>query len=400
MRLLLFNLMTDERDPVLGFAPAWIRQLAAQCERVDVLTMFRGEYDLPANTRVFSAGRERGWGKAARLANFYRHLLRLLATEPYDACFAHMMPLFAGLAGPLLTARGIRTALWYTHRQRSAQLRLGLAMSWRVVSADATSFPYRTDKLRVIGHGIDTEFYAPSPHPSSRTAGSASAGQQSRDPKRPQDEGGASSLTLEQGAPSPPGEGELVAQVGRLAAIKHQATTLAAVAGTDARLALIGGAQAGGSGAYERRLVEMARELGLAERCQFTGDLPAAAVRDWYWRATVAVNMSPAGLFDKAALESMACGLPTVVSNPAFAPLLGDYSDLLVTEGAEDVAGLRDRLERLFALSDEERAEIGGQLRESVLRRHSLDGLTARLMAVLRTGELPPPLQHSTLGGD
>ena len=52
--------------------------------------------------------------------------------------------------------------------------------------------------------------------------------------------------------------------------------------------------------------------------------------------------MSPVGLFDKAALESMACGVPTIVGNPAFAPLLGDYADLLLTGDAEDVAGLRE----------------------------------------------------------
>lgn len=361
MRLLLFNLMTDERDPLLGFAANWIRQLAAQCESVDVITMYRGSYNLPSNARVFSAGRERGLSKAARAANFYRLLLRLLGARRYDACFAHMMPLFAGLAGPLLTARGIRTALWYTHRQRSAQLRLGMAMSWRVVSADATSFPYRTDKLRVIGHGIDCDYYSPPPP----------------NPLPHQ----------ERGETQP-----LVAQVGRLAAIKHQATTIAAVAGTGARLALIGGAQAGYRGDYERRLHDMAREPGLDQRCQFTGDLPAADVRDWYRRAAVAVNMSPIGLFDKAALESMACGLPTVVCNPAFAPLLGDCADLLLTAGPDDIAGLRERLERLFALTDQERADIGRRLREGVLREHSLDGLTARLLAVLRTGELPPPI--------
>jgi len=259
------------------------------------------------------------------------------------------------MAGPLLSARGIRTVLWYTHRQRSAQLRLGLAMSWRVVSADASSFPFQTDKLRVIGHGIDTEFYAP--------------------PPESHQEGG--------------GTQPLVVQVGRLAAIKHQATAIMAVAGTAARLALIGGAQAGYSSDYERRLHDLARELELDERCEFTGDLPAVAVRDWYRRAAVAVNMSPVGLFDKAVLESMACGLPTVVCNPAFAPLLGDKADLLLTSGPDDVAGLRYRLERLFALSDEERADIGWQLREGVLREHSLDGLTGRLLAVLRTGELP-----------
>ena len=125
MRLLLFNLMTDEADPVLGFALGWIRELAARCEYVDVITMYRGAYQLPENVRVYSAGRERGWSKPLRLAHFYRHLLRLLRARRYDACFAHMMPLFAGLAGPLLSARGIPIdALVY------ASGALGAAAAW------------------------------------------------------------------------------------------------------------------------------------------------------------------------------------------------------------------------------------------------------------------------------
>ena len=178
-------------------------------------------------------------------------------TRRYDACFAHMMPLFAGMAGPLLSARGIPTILWYTHRQRSAQLRLGLTMSRRIVSADETSFPYVTDKLRVIGHGIDSEFHTPSD------------------------------------SPAPGGGRPLVVQVGRLAAIKHQTTTIEAVARTDARLALIGGVQAGAPRLYERLLQELIGRLGLEARCQLLGDLPSADVRDWYRRATVAVNMRP-----------------------------------------------------------------------------------------------------------
>ncbi len=378
-RLLLFNLTTDDADPVLGFASDWLRALAARCAYIDVLTMYQGRQRPSPNVRVYSAGRERGLSKAARLMNFYWRLSRLLLTRRYDACFAHMMPLFAGLAGPLLTARGIPTVLWFTHRQRSAQLRLGLAMSRRVVSADRTSFPYETDKLRVIGHGIDCDFYAPSPVPGR------------------QDEGGEIQDThLDRGARNPPGGGRagdeedpLVAQVARLAAIKRQKTAIAAVARTGARLALIGGAQSRDAAAYEGQLRAMIRELQLEERCALTGDLPPTDVRDWYRRATVAVNLSPLGLFDKAALESMACAVPTVVCNPAFAPLLGDYADLLLTAGPEDIAGLSDRLGRLFALSAGERAKIGEQLRENVLREHSLPRLIDRLLAVLETGELP-----------
>lgn len=330
--------------------------------------MYRGAYQLPPNVRVFSAGRERGLSKPLRAARFYRHLLRLLRERRYDACFAHMMPLFAGMAGPLLSARGVPTTLWYTHRSRTVQLRLGLAMSRWAVSADETSLPYRTGKLRVIGHGIDCDFYAP-PHPS-------------------QNEGGGTVSLPQQ---------PLVVQVARLAAVKHQATTILALAGIKARFALIGGAQPGAPRAYEEELRALIQRLGIAERCQLVGDTPTAEVRQWYRRASVAVNMSPPGLFDKAALESMACGVPTVVGNPAFAPLLGEYASLLLTAGPEDARGLRDRLARLIEMPSAERAAIGAVLRANVLREHSLPAMVERLMSVLRTGELPagPPIPQA-----
>ncbi len=390
MRLLLFNLMTDESDPVLGFAPGWIRELAVRCERVDVITMYRGAYQLPSNVRVYSAGRERGSSKPRRLLNFYRHLLRLLATGRYDACFAHMMPLFAGLAGPPLMARGIPTTLWYTHRQRSAQLRLGAAMSRRVVSADASSFPYATDKLRVIGHGIDTEYYSPPPsnplpHQEGGGTQAPSSGEGIQTSFPP---GGLPAIELA-GTGTGDKSRPLVTQVGRLAGIKHQATTIQALAGVDAELALIGGVQPGAPREYEEHLRSLISRLGLEARCQLLGDLPPVELRGWYRRATVAVNMSPAGLFDKAALESMACAVPTVVCNRAFAPLLGEHRELLLAAGPEDVAGLRARLRRICALSAAERLAIGEALRANVVREHSLPRLVERLLNVLATGERP-----------
>ena len=355
MRLLLFNLATDDADPVLGFGSVWIRELAQHCESIDVITMYRGAVDLPNTVRVFSAGREHGWSRARRLGQFYRHLTRLLSAHRYDVCFAHMMPLFAALSGPFLKARGIPLVLWYAHRQETRQLRLGLAMSWRAVTSVATSFPVSTDKLRVVGQGIDTDFYAPASHVDSA-----------------QDE-----------AP-------LILHVARLAAIKHQASTIKALAQTKAQLAFVGGVQPGYPDNYLRDLENLCADLEMRERCHFTGDLPAAQVRDWNRRATIAVNTSPVGLFDKSALESMACAVPTVVCNPAFASLMGEYSDLLLINAPDDVTGLRDRLARLLALPESERERIGQTLRAGVIREHSLKTLIARLLSVFETGELPP----------
>ena len=346
LRLLLFNLKTDADAPILGFTTRWVNRLAPYCAFIDVITMQAGRLDVAENVRVYSVGREKGYSEPRRVLEFYRLLLPLLLSRRYDACFAHMMPLFAGMAGPLLTLWGIPTTLWYTHRQVSNQLRLGLWMSHRVVSAVPDSFPIETDKLRAIGHGIDTAFYAP---------------------------GGESS-----GSP-------VIVQVARLMPIKHQMTLFRAAQGFDVEVVLVGGVPDAQSTAYRDELVRLADELAI--RVTFAGDQPPEGVRDWYRRATVAVNLSPVGLFDKAALEAMACGVPTIVSNSAFDPVLGEHVEALRIARPDDVDGLAARLRALLALPESDRGHMGTALRARTIEAHSLDRMMGRLLQVLQTGE-------------
>jgi len=124
----------------------------------------------------------------------------------------------------------------------------------------------------------------------------------------------------------------------------------------------------------------------VADHVTFTGNLPAEGVRDWNRRAAVAVNLSPPGLFDKAALESMAVGVPTLVGSAAFDDVVCDER-LRVTD-LDDSATLATRLNDLLALRGNDRRMIGMALRERVVAAHSLDGLIARLVSVLNTGEV------------
>lgn len=348
LRLLLFNLAVDSDDPILAFTTDWANALARHADAIDILTMRVGRIAVADNVRVYSVGREKGYGRLRRLFTFYVILLRLLLIHRYVACFAHMMPLFALLAGPLLWLRGVPSVLWYTHRQDSRLLRWATRFVWRVVSADASSFPFYTPKLRPIGHGIDVDFFSPS-------------------------------------ADEPPQF--TIIQVARLMPIKHQATLLRAVADLEVQVVLVGDVLEGYPDDYKRELKRLVADCGLEHRVTFTGSLLRHAVRDCYARATIAVNLSPTGLFDKAALESMAAGLPTIVSNPAFDPLLGEYANLLRISHPEDVFGLRQRIERLMALSSAERKAIGASLRKQVATQHALEGLVGRLWRVITTGE-------------
>ncbi len=354
MNLLLFNLATDADDPLLGFTTDWINRLAAHYDCIDVITMRVGRLAVAPNVTVYSVGKERGYSEPRRLVEFYRLLRRLRAERSYGACFAHMMPLFAVLGAPLL--RDVPITLWYTHRQAHLILRLATRVSVRVTTAGRDSFPLATDKLRVLGHGVDTDFFTPN-------------------------EAGA--------APCAPTDGACyVVHVARLTPIKHQATLIRALPEVPAAHAVfVGDVPPEADTGYRDQLMALARDLGVADRVTFAGNQPREGVRNWLREAAVAVNLSPAGLFDKAALEGMAVGVPTILNSAAFDDLLGGDARLHLP-APDDHAALAADLRDLLALSPDERAAIGAALRQRAIAAHSLDGLIARLVQVLDTGEI------------
>ncbi|MCK6579914.1 MAG: glycosyltransferase family 4 protein [Anaerolineae bacterium] len=351
--LLVFNLAVDVDDPILGFATDWLNRLAERFSTVDVITMRAGRVDVAANVRVWSVGKEKGYGETRRALIFYAMLLRLLLTRRYAACFAHMMPLFALMAAPLLAIFRVPQTLWYTHRQVHPILRWATRVVRRVVTAAPDSFPIPTGKLRVVGHGIDTAAFAP--------------------------------------ASPAEGESPVIVQVARLMPIKRQSSLIQAVARMTqvrAHIIFVGGVPPEQPIDYQRDLERLAADLGLSAQVRFAGDQDREGVIANLRSATVAVNLSPPGLFDKAALESMACAVPTLVSSPAFRPLLGEWDPLLRVESPEDDAALAARLDVLLSLPDAERHRIGEELRAHVQAAHGLEGLIDRLVSVLLTGEI------------
>lgn len=352
MRVLMLAIRYDTDDWATHFIPRWATQLAAQVEALDVLALEVGALgDVPPNMRVFSMGKERGRGRADVLAGFYRHAMRLITRA--DVVFVHMIPRYALLVAPLAMATRTPMVLWYTHRNPSRDLRRAMPLLWRVVTAAPSSFPLASDKVRVLGHGIDPAYFAPDPH-------------------------------------IMPHEPPQIVQVARLQAIKQQGALIDALAYLpDARALFVGAVPSGEDAHYPQALGARAEALGVAARVTFAGGLDADGVRDAYRRAAVAVNLSPPGLFDKAALESMATGTPTLVTNEAFAPLMGPFAAQLTLSHPPQPPALAERLAALIALTPSERGRMAETLRANVSAAHSLDRLVPRLVHVLRTGELP-----------
>jgi glycosyltransferase involved in cell wall biosynthesis len=344
-RLLLFNLATDENDPLLAFTVEWIRALAARVPNVDVITMRSGTADLPENVRVYSIGKERGWTEARRLAEFYRRLGLLLHEQTYDACFAHMQERFALLAAPLMKLKHIPVTLWYCHPATPWALRAAVRTVDRVISADSSSCRVRTPKLLATGHGIDTDRFVPAFCDRSRFR---------------------------------------IVAVGRVTPMKRPDLLVEAAARVESQLTqplevrLIGPTPVGDN-EYEATLRRRAFELGIGSQVHFVGSLGTEELIAEYQAADAVVSLHLHGSFDKSALEGMSCGLPLLTMNPAFAPhLLAAGMPGPIEDG--NIEALAQAIGRLADVPVEERRRWGLALRAEMVRAHSLQRLADLLV--------------------
>lgn len=343
LRLLWFNLATDADAPVQGFATDWINALAPRCAAIDVVTMRAGRIAVADNVRVFSVGKEKGYGEARRFVEFYRILPRLLRENRYDACFAHIQALFAILSAPLLKPRRIPITLWYAHKAVTPRLRLAEKLVDHVVTASPESFRINSPKVQVIGHGIDTTQFTPAEPPAGRFT---------------------------------------IITVSRIAPVKKLETILQAahlLADCDFRLRIIGNVQ---DEAYAQSLRQLVAELGLSERVEFVGEVPHHEIAREYQQAHLMVNASSTGAVDKAVLEAMACAVPVISANEAFGAILPE--NLRVPLDAPDA--LAARMRAVMGMSPDARRALGHDLRAVVVRDHSLDHLADALMHIFRQG--------------
>jgi glycosyltransferase involved in cell wall biosynthesis len=352
MRVLMIVQLVDEREWLRGFTIGWIRALAVHVERLDVITLEMGEADLPENVFVQSMGKEQGYSRPRMLWTFYRALAHVI--RDVDAVFSHMTPRYTWLAAPYARLYRKPQMLWFTHRQVSLELRLALRAARWITTATHDSFPVDSPKVHVMGHGIDTARFSP--------------------------------------GDTPPDDPPMVLAVGRVSPIKHHHTLLEAAAllrdeygNPPVRFAVVGTTAAPGDEDYRDSLLRQRAELGFEEDdFALLGARTPDELITLYCRASVATNLSPVGLFDKAALEAMLTGTPLVVSNPAFADLLGDHRESLLVEGPDDAAGVAARIADLLARSPADRAALGAVLRERTAAQHGLDRLMRNIVALMQ----------------
>lgn len=286
MKLLIVTQAVDANDSNLGFFHRWIEEFAKHCEHVTVICLKEGVHQLPSNVSVHSLGKEKtAFSFQLSAVRKLQYAVRFLALlwrlrNSYDVVFVHMNPEYVLLGGLFWRAQGKKIALWYVHKSVTWTLRIAERLVNVVFTASPESFRIESLKVRVIGHGVDTEFFTP-----------------------------AASVA----------RGTHFLSVGRLMQSKQHnlAIRAAKTAGVPLRIA--------GEGPERERLAALARELGAD--VTFQGGLTQEKLRDEYRAAAKLVHRSLTGSLDKVVLEAAACGCSIDSTDPAIRalPLLREF---------------------------------------------------------------------------
>ncbi|WKZ29181.1 MAG: glycosyltransferase family 4 protein [Patescibacteria group bacterium] len=346
MKLLIITQIVDKNDDVLGAFHQWIKRFAEVFASVEVICLKKGAYDLPSNVRVHSLGKEEKRSRLQYLWRFYKYIFGL--RNDYDCVFVHMNSEYVTLGGPFWRLMGKTTLLWFAHKGGSWLRLMALWLGDGVVSVSKESFRGSdSPKFMAVGHGVDPDLFScPVPQRTSERK-----------------------VILSVGRLSPIKEYDLLIDACKLLRDKYGRRDFVA--------RIIGGPLTASDVAYVAGIKERIKAAGLEDAFDFVGPVPNKDILPYLCGASVSIAMQRGGGAGKNFLESMSCGVPTLVCTPVFNQYFGEWLPYLFYEwGAEDFAA---KLDKCLSLAPDERARMGETLRSIVVEHHNLKKLVRRV---------------------
>ena len=336
MRLLYITYKVDSGNSLVGHVVGWIRGLSENFSRIEVICLTYSGENLPENVHVYPLVEEGGISRFRRTIKFFQIVWKL--RDSVQAVFCQFSPEYGLGSAPFAIWRSWPIVLWYTHRHVSWRLRFATLLSKCVVTASPESFRIKSKKTTIIGHGINTDQFKP----------------------------GLNVVDI----PS------VILSVGRLSPIKNYELLIDAVVclretyGKESLVVrIVGGDEGNAPQGYRSILQARIDESGLGNIVKLVGPIPFGQIVGEYASASAHVNLCVTGGMDKAVLEGMACGVPTLVRNESFASMATVTSGLELLN-SDDVNLIAEQLLKLIRISDGDRKLIATGMWEAVDHFH------------------------------
>jgi len=221
-----------------------------------------------------------------------------------------------------------------------------------MVASVATAYPYKPDKLVVIGQGIDTKLFCPDQEKVNR-------------------------------------ELPMILCAGRISPVKDHPTLLRAAAllrqscHSLFKVVILGPVPNHEGELYLQSLQKLTEELGIQDIVDFKSGVSMTELPYWYQQCTLHINLTPTGFGDKVAWEAMSCGKVCLLANEGFRETLGKYQEELLFK-YQDAEDLFAKMMNVLTQSQGDRENMGYYLREQVISKHSLDNLSGNIISLMQ----------------
>lgn len=349
MRLLLINYEMDPESRVLAWQLSVATELAKQCERVVVLTNKIGSINKPENMYVYRFPRllfraPLRWVGGKWYVNFYVYFI--CRKHSLDVSFVHMNLEWVYKLSPVFRLLHIPVLLWYAHGTVSEELEKAHQAATRVVTSTPDGFRLPSNKVVIIGQGVDAELFrlVPSPHVLTDivTVGRVSARK----------------------------------RIDLMLDVLEKLTVLAPE--IPFRLFIIGDTITEKDKDYHANLLKKARLLKSSNRVHFLGHVSLAKIPQHYRHMFLHLNLSKTGSMDKTVMEALAVGCPVLTTNEAFKECLVAHPEFYAD--TDDPLRIADRI---LELRDKYQLYDRGELRNIVLGKHDLASYSSKIMTQL-----------------
>lgn len=345
MRLLIINFEMDPNSKVLAWQLAVALELAKLCEQVVVLTNRTGSFQKPDNMSVYQFPRPLFRAPLRWLGGkWWVNVLVWILCKKYgiSACFIHMNVEWCYRLAPVFRLRRIPVLLWYAHGTVTDELRRAHQHATRVVTSTPEGFRIPSDKLSIIGQGVDTALF-----------------------------------TIQERVPNPTS----IISVGRISLRKRVDLMIDVMDALNDlepnipfELVIIGGVLTPEDRLYQEQLIKKIAQSKVPERIRLVGHVPLNNIPAYYRTAFLHLNLSLTGSMDKTVMEALAAGCPVLTSNEAFYEVLKDFPAFIVkNDHAELIA------QQVSKLYHEQTTLNHHTLREIVVSKHDLPSYVGKI---------------------
>ncbi len=337
MKILIITQKIDSSDPVLGFFHNWVLKLAPNFDKVSVICLEKGRFDLPENVRVYSLGKEKGRNIFKYVSRLYMYVLGL-ATE-YDAVFVHMNEEYMVLAGFLWKILRKKVYFWRNHPKGGVFTKIGCLFANKIFATSPKTFVMRYKKAILMPVGVDVEKYK------------------------------VQSAKLK-------GENSILS-LGRISPIKNihlmvEAAEILKGKNKEFIFDIMGDP-------VNKEDFEYREQLNKSGAVNFAAAVANDKAPEIYGSHKIFINMTESGSMDKTIFEAILCGCVPIVANDFFDEIFDREMISRLDAGA-----LASKIEYWLKQGDSRFEEARTRLRKYVLENHSLNALIDGLCTEIR----------------